>query len=338
MLERVFKGLLLAVDRRQPVDKFVLDGRNFSVDVEGPKSDFGTDLITYEQINNSAHAYTFRVQDEIFMFTDDAALTYDVVAKTFIPIHVYPINTQEYPWTHAAVGGVHFFLKRGGTIQAYNPLTRIWTSLTTNVVTDPHYLTGSGGRLIIMGIDDVQNSALDDGFDLATDIEKKVGIQSLAIVGGGAPIALLHTANGYLAYTDTGTMTAEIVDAATAFRFFPLSDAHEDNIPISRYTIVEIGGDLHVMLSKTGLYVTSSPLAGLQTGKRLTQYQPLMSEFLVSKVLPLFNLATVGTFRLTYQENLRLLFVSVAETEQPFMFTKSYVLYVPRDEWGVMDK
>ena len=330
MLERTFKGLLPAVDRRQPVDKFVLDGRNFLVDVEGPYSAFGSDLITYEIINNSAHAYTFRVQDEIFMFTDDMVLTYDTVAKIFVPINVFTLNTQTFPWTHAIVGGVHYFLKRGGVIHAYNPNTELWTTVTTNVITDPHFLTASAGRLIVMGINDVQNSAIDDGADLATDIEKKVGIQSLAIVGGGAPLALFHIADGFIAYTNTGAMVAEIVDAAVAFRVFPLADTHDDNLPISRFTIVEFGNNAHVILSKTGLYIT--------TGKGLQQFQPLMSEFIVRSILPNFDLGIIGTLRLTYQENIRQFFVSIAETEQAFMYTKAFVLYVPRDEWGVMNK
>jgi len=330
MLERTFKGLLPAVDRRQPVDKFVLNGKNFSVDVEGPKSDFGSDLITYEIVKNAEHAYTFRVQNEIFMFTNDAVLTYDVVAKVFIPINVYTVNTQTFPWTHAIVGGVHYFLKRGGVIHAFNPATKLWTTVTANVITDPHYLTASAGRLIVMGINDVQNSAIDDGVDLATDIEKKVGIQSLAIVGGGTPLALLHTSDGFIAYTNTGAMIAEIVDAATAFRVFPLADTHDDNLPISRFTITEFSNDAHVLLSRTGLY--------LSDGKRLQQFQPLMSEFIVDKILPNFDLEIIGTLRLTYQENIRRFFVSIAETEQAFMYTKAFMLYVPRDEWGVMDK
>lgn len=330
MLERTFKGILPALDRRQPVEKFVLDGRNFLVDAEGPYSAFGSDLITYEQIANSAHAYTHRVQNEIFLFTDGAVFQYDTTAQVFYPIIVYALNTQEYPWTHTVVGGVHYFLKRGGSILSYNPLTKAWASVTAHVVNDPHYVSASGGRLLVCGIDDVQHSAIDDGSDLATDIEKKVGIQSLAIVGGGDPLALLHTADGYIVYTSTGALKAEIVDAATAFRYFPLTDTHEDNVPISRFTIIDAGNSSHIMLTKTGLFITS--------GKALEPFQPLMSEYFTRTVLPQFDLTIVGTLRLTYQESIRQFFISVAETEQAFMYTKAYVLYTSRDEWGIMNK
>ena len=68
-LTRQIRGLLSALDRRQPVDKFVLDGQNFLVDAEGPFAAFSSELITAAQIRNPENADTFRVGDEIFLFT-----------------------------------------------------------------------------------------------------------------------------------------------------------------------------------------------------------------------------------------------------------------------------
>lgn len=326
---RQFKGYIPALDRRQVADPFVLTGRNFLLDAEGPHAAFGSDLITYERIANAWLSDTFRVQNEIFLFTTNAVFTYDVLVQTFIPVFTFPENIQEYPWTHALVGGVHYFLKRGTDIISYNPNTKAWDTVTNSVVTDPHFLTAKAGRLLIQGINDVQNSAIDDGADLATDIEKKVGIQSMAIVGGGEPLGIKPTADGFIAYTKTGALKAEVVDAATAFRFYPFTD-DEEFIPLSRYCIESVGKDSHVTLTKTGLYITS--------GKEPQQFQPLMSEYIAHTLLPTFNLELVGTLKLTYKPDIRTFFVSVAETEQPFQFTIAYVSYLPRDEWGIMNR
>lgn len=328
-LVRQFKGILPALDRRQPTDKFVLDGQNFLIDAEGPYSAFGTQIVTQSRIRNPEDANTFRVQTENFLFTADAVLKYDTVSGIFYPIFTFPINNTDFPWSQAVVGGVHYFAKKNSAIFSYNPLTDTWVTVTTNVVSVPHAVTKSGGRLIILGDNDVQWSAIDNGTDLATDIEKGVGIQSLAIVGGGNSLAILPTFDGFITYTSTGSMKSELVDSINPFRHFPLT-GDQGIIPLSQYTVIETANNEHVILSKTGFYIT--------TGKVPAPYQPLMSEFFRRQILPAHDLTNATIFKLTFNADRQWFIVSIAENEQAFNYTIAYVLYIPRDEWGLFNR
>ncbi len=324
-LIRQFRGALPALDRRQPVDKFVVDGQNFLVDAEGPFAAFSTELITTTQIRNPEAADTFRVGDDIFLFTADAVLKFDTSSEINFPIFTFPLNNTNFPWSQAVVGGIHFFAKKGSNVFSYNPLTDIWVNVTANVVIIPHAVTKAGGRLVIMGIDDVQWSAIDNGVDLLTDIEKGIGIQSLAIVGGGDPLAVLPTFDGFITYTSTGSMKSELVDSINPFRHFPLT-ADPGVIPLSPYTVIEAANNEHISLSKIGFHIT--------IGKVPEPFQPLMSEFFRRQILPFFDLTNSTLIKLTFNSDRQWLIVSLAESEKEFNYTLAYVLYVPRDEWG----
>ncbi len=328
-LVRQFRGILPALDRRQPTDRFVLDGRNFLVDAAGPFAAFSTELITPEQIVNPEDAKTFRVGDEIFLFIADAVLRFDTISELYYPVFTFPLNTTNFPWSQARVGGVHYFTKKGSNVFSYNPFTDTWVTLTAFVITTPHAVTSAGGRLVIMGIDDVQWSAIDNGSDLQTDIEKGVGIQSLAIVGGGDPLAVLPTFDGFITYTSTGSMKSELVDAINPFRHFPLT-GDKGLIPLSPYTVIEAANNEHILLSKIGFHIT--------VGKVPEPFQALMGEFFRRKILPFFDLTNETLIKLTFNSDRQWFIVSLAESEMAFNYTIAYVLYIPRDEWGLFNR
>lgn len=327
-LERQFKGLLPALDRRQPVDKFVLNGNNFLVDAEGPYSAFGSSHITHELVRNPESADTFRIGAEILLFTASEVLKFDTNSELYYPVYTFTENTTNFPWSHAIVGGIHYFGKKNSVVISYNPLTDMWNTVTTGVVTLPHMVSKSGGRLLIVGSDNVQWSAIDNGIDLATDIEKGIGIQSLAIVGGGDPLAILATFDGFITYTSTGAMKSELVDSINPFRHFPLTD-DRSMIPLSQYTVIEAANNEHIFLAKTGFYIT--------TGKVPQPFQPLMSEYFRRKVLTQFDLTNEALIRLTFDPDRQWFIVSIAESEVAFNYTIAYVLYIPRDEWGLFN-
>ncbi len=328
-LTRQFKGLLPALDRRQPTDKFVLDGQNFLVDAEGPYSAFGTTIVTPSQIRNPEVINTFRIGIENVLFTLTAIMKFDTVSGIFYPGLPLTANNTDFPWSQAVVGGVHYFAQKDEVIHAYNPFTDIWSTITINVIINPYAVTKAGGRLVILGENDVQWSAIDNGADLATDIEKGIGIQSLAIVGGGTSLAILPTFDGFITYTSTGLMKSELVDSINPFRHFPLT-ADEGIIPLSQYSVIETADNEHVMLTKTGFYITN--------GKVPQIFQPLMGEFFRRKVLPGLDITNPTILRLTFNSELQWFIVSIAETEQRFRYTKAYVLYIPRDEWGLFNR
>ncbi len=327
---RQFKGILPALDVRQVTEKLVLDGQNFLVDAQGPFSAFGSELVTFEHIENPELAKTFRVGAEIFLFTTTAVLKYNSTSGVFFPIYIFPtVLNSPYPWYRATVGGVHYFVKFGSEVISYNTFTKKWITVTAFAPVNPYFVAQSGGRLIIMGADVLGWSAIDNGFDLETDVDKGSGQQSLAVAGGGIPLGLLATWDGFIAYTTTGSLKAETVQSLSPFRVFSLT-GDDDHIPLSAWNIINLGKNEHVMLTKTGFYVTN--------GKVPEIYQPLHSEYFRRSVLPNFDLSNPAAFKLTYYSDKEWFIVSIAESEQQFKFSIAHVLYLPRDEWGLFNR
>jgi len=329
--ENQFRGLIPALDRRQLVDKFILDGQNFLLDAEGPFSAFGSQLVTYEKIRSPEFAQTFRVGAKLFLLTIDAIFEFDENSHLYFPRFIFSTPADAiFPWSTALVGGKFYFVKKGVNVIEYAPLTEIFTELTADVVGVAYAVTQSGGRLIIFTDVQTQWSAIDDGDDLAIDPDKKVGGQLNAIIGGGTPLGVYQTFDGFIAYTTTGLLKFTIITAALPFRVDTLIGS--ELVPISPYAIIATENDEHIYLAKTGFFITS--------GKKPEPFQQLMGEYLRRKVLPLFDLTLPAIFRLSYNADRQWFILSIAEGEQNYKYSKAYVLYLPKgdDGWGVFNE
>jgi len=326
-----FRGLLPAIDRRQVERPFVMDGKNFLVDAEGPFSAFGTEFASYTRIRADGNITTFRVEGQIFIFTNNAVLSYDFDSQLFQPEFVFTSQAKAVRrWYHAFVGGRYYFCKDGVGIIRYTPNTNIWEEVTGgNVVNDPMAIIESGGRLVVLGSDAIQWSKIGDGSNtgLQPNIDNGAGLQDLAIIGGGKPLALGRVLDGFITYTTTGLLRSQLVQSLIAFRHVPLSGVV--HIPLSHTTFIEFDQNRHLFLTKSGFYSTQGDVP--------QQVFQLFSEFFRRDVFIDLNIDIDGLFELHYNRDRQWLFVSIAEGEQPGVFTKAYVHYIPREEWGVFN-
>lgn len=331
-LERQIKGLLPALDRRQVPELFVLDGQNFLVDAEGPFSAFGSELVTKERIANPQFADTFRVEGRIFLLTQSAVLELDTTSHLYWPRFTFPSATAEFPWSRAVVGGLHYFCKPGAGVFQYDPTTDHWRALTVNVIANPYAVIESGGRLVILSRFAVQWSGIDEGDNLALDADLGIGSQLLAKAGGGEPLALLRTFDGFIVYTRSGLLKAQLVDSVVTFRFDRLTGDDDDSefIPLSPYTVIMFGRNTHLILSKSGFFRTS--------GNVPEPYQPLLGEYFRRQIFRNFDLSVVGVFKLTYNSDRQWLFISLSDLQRAFEFNRAFVIYIPRDEVGVFNR
>lgn len=326
------KGLIPAIDRRQAQERYVMSGRNFLVNAKGPYSAFSSEDVTYHKIVNPEYVQTFRVGNNIIMFTSEGAFSYDDMAKRLTPLYVLDTPAiEEFPWSSALVGGLYYFVKKGSPLIQHNHTTNAWKEITAHIPPVPHGVANAGGRLVVVGEDLLSWSEISNGENLnPAEVDKGIGAQSLALIGGGDVLGVFPTANGVLTFTTKGIMRSELIQQVLlTFNHYPLSGTLQ---AINPYVIVSTNDEEVIFLTKTGFYITR--------GDRPEVYQPLMSEYFRSTLLKEFGnqLSNPTLIRLTYNADFYWLIVSIATSEKPYDYDQGFVLYIPMDEWGVFNR
>ena len=334
---KLIKGLLPALEPKQLDQPFIVNGRNFILDFKGPKSYFYSKIITYEKIINPGHIQTFRIEDEIVIFVSGAVVKFDYDSQRYYPILTFTDSDEDWPWSMAEVGSKYYFAKKGiqnddeeDCILEYNPNTYSWALLTSGVPTGPVAVTQSQGRLIVLGRDYYAWSSLDIGSDLTDSITTGAGRQGLSIINAkGYPIGVLEVIDGFIVYTERGCVKGEFSQGASPFRHIPIS---RDYSPLGPFCLVSTEDRENIILDAKGLFKSN--------GGRFEAYQPIFSEFLAHEYIPNnYDINNVGALiRMHYDPTIKFLILSLAQREVDPLYTKAYVLYTPRQEWGSFDR
>lgn len=325
-----FEGLLPALDPRQVTKPFVVEGRNFIVDAEGPISSFGSNFASYARLADPINQQSMRVGNEVFQAQNEGFWGYDITSQAFYPLFITTPVNDIFPWSQAYVGGKYYFAKKGSALIQFNPSTNNWKTVDpAHILGTIYAVSNAGGRLLILTEFWLQWSAIDDGEDLETDLDKGIGAQQISVhAGSGKPLGLLPTADGAITYTETGWMKTEYIQALNPFRHYPL--AGSDYAPITQFCIAELSEQQHVILTKSGFYITS--------GGRPEEWQPLWNEFLRNDILVNFDLSNERLFRIYSDWDKQIFSLSLAQTPQEGVYTYSGILYLPTQKWGSFDK
>lgn len=323
------KGLQLAIDRKKAQEPFVVDGKNFYMDIDGPVSGFGKGAILTDAIADPAYLQSFDIEGEAYLFTSTAILQYDKFSTQFIPVLTFPTFTLVRPWSTTIVGGLYYFAREEAGLIQFNSTTGQWRNITGAFVPNGIVsITISASRLIILADGIVAWSAIDNGEDLEHSSTTGAGSQSLNIVGRGAALAVHKTPNGYLSFTASGILISTSISGINPFHHKVLSTNH---IALNGYCVLDIGGDEHIILTKKGLYSTKGELPAL--------WQPLMSEYLHKVVLNDIDLDLDAIVRLSHAPERLWIMVSVSEQEISGVYNKAFILNERSGtEWGVFNQ
>jgi len=321
-----FRGLIPSLSRQQVQEPFVIDGKNFIFATQGPRTAFGSDIYIYERLYRPRYIQSIKVGQEYFLFTDNGILIIDSANNRYAPFYHLPINQTYFPWSIAFVANRYYFAKKNSPLLQYNPLTgSIIVMDDPNIPANPVAVTQSGGRLIILGIAAIAWSAIDDGEDLAPDAEGTgAGFQLTAIAGGGNPLAAKEVVGGFITYLENGILFSRLIDAAIPFHHTVISS---ETVPLNPFCIADISKQNHIVLSRIGFFsvlnITPEP------------WQPLMSEHFKETIFKNVNTNIDENYRLFYDTKRQLLFISWRQGAE--IFDKSFVIYIPRDEFGSFD-
>lgn len=320
-------GLLPALDRRVVGKPFAVEGRNFLWDAKGPYSGFGSVYISHREIERPELAQTFRINDDILMFTVDSIREYDPVSDTFWPRFTYTPNETEYPWSSAFVGNRYYFCKKGTGIIEYIPATGEFKLMVNAFFpTDPVGICESRGRLIVLGTDLISNSAQDDANDFEPSLLTGAGNQVLSMIGG-TPFGVFAIDEGFLVFTSKGILLATFNQYTNILFIFDILTTQHP--AIGPYAILTLDDGLILYISRQGLLTSN--------GQKPAPFEPLFSEYLARELLANADLSDYSAFRLFYAVDQQLLFLSVESTAVPRVYDYAWCLYRPVGKWGIFN-
>lgn len=323
------EGIQPALEPRKITKPFVMAGRNFLIDVDGPYSGFGSRFPTYEKVAPQTNAETVRVGEQVFLFTSKAIFTYNTVAQVFEPIFVFDTEIITLgAWSVAFVGNRYYFVHVDLDLLEWVPSTNTWTLITDNVPAGLVSGCESNGRLVLLGAEYIAWSALGVGDDLLPSLTTGAGNQHISIIGG-TTLAVRSYGGGFLTYTSQGILKSEFSTGVSPFRHLPLT---RDIQPLNAFCVLPIDINTHIILDRKGFFSTD--------GGKPQPWQPLMSEYLSHRLFPQYErrLRDKFVFRLTYSNPRKLVILSFADPSSPSIYLYAYFYYMPVEKWGIFNE
>lgn len=330
-------GLTFAVDRKT-VDKVVVTtGKNFIVDLDGPRSAFAHNRSGRPTSFNSLPE-SFTIGLETFHFLRDTATNtfgvfrFNWVKRQWELILDFAMNPvyADYKTTFALVGGLQYFANRAWGIWERNPTTDVWTDVSANFPNNVFYITESAGRCIAVADGIVAWSALDNANDFTPSTVTGSGFQSLSLIGfpenDSDYRGLKKVADGFLVFMRQGILKSTSINNIIQFRHRVIKSKI---IALNPWCFAEFEDDNIVFLTAQGFYVTN--------GQDFEIWQPLLSEELKLKIIPTLIQDKIGQIQVHYSKEKNWFFVSITDDSSSKLFEKAFVSYLPRGEWGVFN-
>lgn len=330
-------GLQLAVDRKLVQKPAVVSGKNFVVEIEGPRSGFAFESM-YDKLWHDDYLQSFRFSNYIiyigrrivdghvaFYFLNWPKRQWEVLDMyTGLTTYIH------FPFTFAMVGGKYYFAHREVGVIEFDKTTLEFTDVTSYFPANTFYIAESAGRCIAVSPGFASWSAIDNARDFTPSTVTGAGAQSLALTGTPSDdngyLGLQSTASGFLVFLDSGVLKATIINSALIFRFANVEDG---KIPFSQLCISKLSQSQIVVLAKDGLWITN--------GQKFEAWQPLMSEYLKRQVIPKLQEETIGQIQLHYAKLREWFFISYTFARDYGTYQHADVSYLPRQEWGSFD-
>lgn len=332
-----FKGLIPAIDARRIQDPYVIDGANFFLGVDGPITGFSRELYVKELLKNPRYlqAFTLDNQQSSLLFTVDAVVEVDWDSRVFIVRYPYVQQSPQFPWTYAFVGGRHYFAKRDFGLLEYAGDASGWRvidGITTGdgIPSGIASCASAGGRLVVAAIGVLAWSEIDNGRVFTTSTATGAGFQSLGLVNSytaDSIIGVYPVVDGVVTFTRNGILKSQLIDSVTTFRHYRVDTYYS---PLNAWCITSLGDGRLVFLTQQGLYTIDVDVPSV--------WEPLMSEYFRTKLLPKVKLSSEGMFALEYLHTPEWLFLSVAEGGDFGLYTKAYVWSLKSNEWGSFNR
>ncbi len=268
------QGLTPAIDPRKSDKLYVMSGRNFYFDSQGPKSGFGNRLLTSAQFS-SDFVQGIRVPlaevDRTFTFFPNSISEWVEATQSFVSLFVTADTTlQPHRWTHGYLNGELFFCHPAVGIVGLNLATNVVTAVTgPGVPLEPIAICVDNGRLLVMDRQFLYWSRQSNGraFDPSLG---GAGFQRISDRVSGEPVSLHSYSKGVLVFTTGGIMRSEFTGDSAVYRHRAINTEFR---PVNSFCTVQMDDNTIVILDERGLLSSK--------GESPVPLTPLFNEFLI---------------------------------------------------------
>lgn len=327
------ESLAPAVEARGLNRVFLLDGENVAFDSRGPYAAFASRLLDGSTAieEQPGIAQSLYYPDGILIATIGDVWQYDAttgltsIATLTSPTLPYAVSMNDWKWTSAYVGGRIFFnCKAYGFFELTTgpTLTERTDSDITGLPDDIISICTTNGRIAFINDTYFVWSNTLDPSDLTPGLGG-AGQQRIDEIVSGTPIALSAIPGGAIVWTTEQAMVCEFVGGDNVFRFYPLRTSIHPLL--GSFAVTEMPDNSLLIVNAQGLFRVEN--AG--TPEPLT---PLFNEFLRDLLL---NQDTAEVC-LTYSEYENRVYLALRD--QTGAFTRTYVLELSLDKWGVFSR
>lgn len=273
-----------AIDARNVDQLFVVDGRNYSFDSRGPKTDFGDRYLSYLKFRKPTDIHGTRIAGRTFVHTPDALLEWDDAFKAWIPCYYFfqadnapPRSLNGLRWNAAYINNRIFLGHRDYGylyVETTTPeSSRVFYEISFETVPglpeNPLGVVETNGRLCILTANLLAWSGPAAGLDFTPEAGG-AGFQIIADKIGGTPVSVTSFAGGLVVWTTTGALLGEFIGGDNVFRWSVINTA---NVPQNSFCVARLNADDTLLLTNQGLFITKR--AGIQE-----PYQPVFNEYL----------------------------------------------------------
>lgn len=311
---------------------FVLDGsKNYSFDSKGPKSNFGTLLLTGGSIPvDDTLCQSETLGDRQLIFTSSAIylrkwnlITEDTTEpsiEAWVKIYDLPVIETAYytkfQWTVAYVGHGSYVCH-----PAFGVLKYIGDGLIKHeppgLPESPIAVAECSGRLIVMGryVDAWSGPFTGDDF---TPELGGAGFQSISERVPGDPVALVGFQGGFLTFTSQGVLVSEFIGGESVFRH---DQVLTNQLMLNPYAYTKDADENLILVTQQGLY-KSTP------GSGMSSMTPIFNEFFRTEI------GTYSNYRVAakYMQAADYLFLQILDETN--VVIRTYVLSIVLDKWG----
>lgn len=330
-------GIIPSFGRTQGNEPRVITGKNFDFTASGPRSAFGSCLVTDAPIPAStSFPQTFQVLNTTYLFDQNTVsklCPYQVCFQ--FETNKFCASDRCYKWSRAYVGDTYYFSRPDIGIIQYDTFTNEWYQWTSedfqavNLHPPIYGVAESLNRLIVLGSDTVSWSEIDQGKKLCANIYSAAGFQSLSLIQFGTPLGVYGSNAGFFTFTSNGIMFSRPTDQNNPFNHSVLQS---DNVPLNSFAITEVGSGSVAMLTKSGIYTLGRHSNNQFQNEKLEQ---LMGDYWNTSILPCLNNCQPNS-ALFYLPDEDKLFLSIATTDDT-AFDVAFVYNYRYEEWSMFN-
>lgn len=325
------QGLTPSLDPRRSNKTFIIEGKNFVMDVKGPKSAFGNAFLSPETFPNLDHLQGFRLRlrsgDRCFTFFPTGIAEWDEVAGGWVLLQeTLDTTIQPYRWTGGYLNGYMFFCHPAAGIYAYHVELGVCRKLdATGLPSNPIALLVSNGRVCIIDEEYFFWSASGDGLDYVPRLGGP-GFQKINDRVSGFPIMITSYPGGVFTWTTGGVMRSEFTGDAAVWRHRVVNTEYR---PVNSFCTLQMDANSMVILDERGLFVSKGDVPQPLT--------PIFNEFLIQYMLD--NHIKFGqNCRLEFDDLQRRIYLSLSLSRYSSVYERAFVLYPSLEAWGSLDE